>query len=784
MKALQILGSGVLNALHAIPLATEPDDYIAIVLTNSRKRMTNMEFYTKVAGVTFSNTGMNTENRQRIIARLSRDGILKHGTELTLRRDSANPYDANAVAVLAPDGRQLGFLPREVAAMTSPDMARGARYKAYVEAVTGGDANTLYGINLKIVKEEAHTTPASKTTPFIYSDRRRNKSKSDFVIENGALIRYTGSGGDVVVPEGLKSIGQNAFDGCMGLTSITLPKGLKSIGNSAFNGCGGLKNITLPEGLQRIGNDAFIWCRELRRITLPEGLLSIGWNVFHWCSELTSITLPEGLKSIGNGTFAGCTGLKSIRFPKSLQSIGNYAFAGCVELTNITLPEELKSIGWKAFAGCVGLKRIKLPKSLQSISDDAFYRCENLTIYASGISHAAEYAREHGIPIIIEPMVSQAITPKESSAGVLQGIAAPKLLSIKNDLVIENGALIRYTGSAEDVVVPEGVQRVGDGAFDGCRGLTSITLPEGLQSIGNRAFCECGGLTSIALPEGLQSIGDSAFYGCMRLTSITLPKSLRSIRNSAFDWCKNLTIYTSAGTYAAKYAREHGIPLITEPREFQVAVSKGNSTSISKGIATPNILKNKSDFVIENGTLIQYTSSGGDVVVPEGVQSIGDGAFDGCRGLTSITFSEGLQSIGDRAFCECGKLTSIALPEGLQSIGDSAFYGCTELTSITLPMSLQSTSDSAFDWCKNLTIYASAGSYAAKYARGHGIPLITEPRNIQAVTPKESSVGISKGNANPNLLVCPDCGGTVSRRASACPHCGCPIAIILEEQEN
>ena len=113
-----------------------------------------MEFYAKVAGVTFSNVGSNTENRQRIIAQLSRKGILEHGTELTLRRDPTNPYDPNAVAVIAPDGRQLGFLPRDVAAKASPDMARGARYKGYVEAVTGGDADSMYGINLKIVKEE------------------------------------------------------------------------------------------------------------------------------------------------------------------------------------------------------------------------------------------------------------------------------------------------------------------------------------------------------------------------------------------------------------------------------------------------------------------------------------------------------------------------------------------------------------------------------------------------------------------------------------------------------
>ena len=114
-----------------------------------------MEFYTKVAGVTFNNEGRNIENRQRIIAELSRKGVLKEGTELTLRRAPSNRYDSNAVAVLGPDGRQLGFLPRNVAADVSPNMMNGFHYKAFVEAVTGGDAESNYGINLKVVGDDS-----------------------------------------------------------------------------------------------------------------------------------------------------------------------------------------------------------------------------------------------------------------------------------------------------------------------------------------------------------------------------------------------------------------------------------------------------------------------------------------------------------------------------------------------------------------------------------------------------------------------------------------------------
>ena len=108
-------------------------------------------FFTKVAGVTFNNTGSNTENRQRIIAELLRKGSLEENAGLDLVREPENPYDPNAIAVIAPDGRQVGFLPQDVAQTVSPNMENGKHYRAYVASVTGGNADSFYGINLKIV---------------------------------------------------------------------------------------------------------------------------------------------------------------------------------------------------------------------------------------------------------------------------------------------------------------------------------------------------------------------------------------------------------------------------------------------------------------------------------------------------------------------------------------------------------------------------------------------------------------------------------------------------------
>ena len=94
--------------------------------------------------------------------------------------------------------------------------------------------------------------------------------------------------------------------------------------------------------------------------------------------------------------------------------------------------------------------------------------------------------------------------------------------------------------SRYSVVVKEGVTSIGDYAFRGCTGLTSVTFPEGLTSIGHRAFFECTGLTSVTFPEGLTSIGEGAFSGCSGLTSVTFPEGLTSIGDRAFFECTGL----------------------------------------------------------------------------------------------------------------------------------------------------------------------------------------------------------------------------------------------------
>ena len=178
-------------------------------------------------------------------------------------------------------------------------------------------------------------------------------------------------------------LGDGAFSGCSGLTSLTLPSSVTSIGDNAFSGCSGLTSLTLPSSVTWIGWDAFTGCSGLTSLTIPSGVTWIGYYAFEGCSGLTSLTIPSSVTSICGGAFRGCSGLTSLTIPSSVTSIGDWAFNGCSGLTSLTIPSSVTSIGNYAFSYCSGLKSLTIPSSVTSIGNYAFVGCSGLiSIYA------------------------------------------------------------------------------------------------------------------------------------------------------------------------------------------------------------------------------------------------------------------------------------------------------------------------------------------------------------------------------------------------------------------
>lgn len=189
----------------------------------------------------------------------------------------------------------------------------------------------------------------------------------------------------VVIPSTLydyyvTSVGDSAFFGCTGLTSITIPNSVTEIENSAFSGCTGLTSITIPNSVTSIGGWAFSSCTGLTSVTIGNSVTSIGEAAFYGCTGLTSITIPNSVTRIGFGAFSGCTGLTSVIIPNSVTSIEEGAFSGCTGLTSITIPNSVTSIEYGAFSGCTGLTSVLIGNNSELSMDDAtFFGYANLT---------------------------------------------------------------------------------------------------------------------------------------------------------------------------------------------------------------------------------------------------------------------------------------------------------------------------------------------------------------------------------------------------------------------
>ena len=446
-------------------------------------------------------------------------------------------------------------------------------------------------------------------------------SAGNCLIETQSKTLILGFKNSIIPTDGsVASIGEYAFDGCTGLTSITIPDSVTSIGDYAFTGCTGLVDIAVAKGnakyhssgdciietnsrtlvlgcqnsvipsdgsVTRIGDNSFYYCEQLHSISIPDSVTSIGEWAFFYCTELTSITIPDSVTSIGNCAFQNCSGLTSVTIGNGVTSIGYSAFASTAwynnqpnglvyagkvayeykgtmpDNTTITLKEGTLGIAGCAFDHCKGLTSITIPDSVTSIGEGAFAYCTEL----------------------VNITVADGNTKYHSAGNCLIETESKTLIAgCKNSIIPADGSVI---------------------------------------SIGWYAFSGCTSLTNIAIPDRVISIGWYAFLGCTSLTSITIPDSVTSIGEGAFAYCTELV---------------------------NITVADGNT---------------------------KYHSAGNCLIETESKTLIA-----GCK--NSIIPADGsVMSIGSFAFSGYTELTSVTIPDSVTSIGESAFYFCYRLTNIT-----------------------------------------------------------------------------------------------------
>ena len=396
------------------------------------------------------------------------------------------------------------------------------------------------------------------------------------------LINYPAGKKDssYVIPEGIRTIREKAFYGCLNLCELTIPDSVTEIESGAFEcsslisdeygtikyvdgwvvGSGHTANVVLKDGTRGIAFEAFSGDGIIEKVTMPDTVKYINGCAFENCTNLSEVLLSSSLENIERGAFLNCSNLADIVIPDSVISItsdafyntallnkqntpvkyagkwvitaedcdkivikdgtkciASYAFSRCTSLTDITIPDSVTMIGDYAFATCNSLTEIKIPNNVKSIGGCVFWFC-----------------------------------------GSLKNVTIPDSVTMIGDK-----AFFGCT-SLTDITIPGSVTMIGNAAFVGCKSLTDITISDGVTMIGNKAFSGCTSLTDITISDGVTSIGGSAFYNCPKLLDVTIPDSVTNIGDYAFGFDENdekidgFKIYCYGGTAGEQYAKDNG----------------------------------------------------------------------------------------------------------------------------------------------------------------------------------------------------------------------------------
>lgn len=538
---------------------------------------------------------------------------------------------------------------------------------------------------------------------------------------------------EVIINENVSTIKGNVFKHCPSLESIRVNGNTHyssklngtqlnciSNGGTIITGC---KNTKLDNTtLKIIGDESFVGSG-ITTLVVPQNISSIGEYAFENCTALTSVSIPKSC-TIGDYAFTDCTALESVT--TSSGTIGKQAFSDCTSLSNVTIGDKITQIDNYAFMGCKSLKTITIPASVTSIGENAFLNCyllaevydlrSNSTLKAG--DQDSGYLAYYALYVYHSADETSKITTDENGYKIYT-----------ND---DEKILVEYTGTATNLVLPEGITKIKQQAFYNCTSITSITIPASVTKIESRAFEGCDSLESLivdsnnetyysennciirtyntelvagckssVIPTDVTQIGQYAFYNCHNLQSVTIPDSVEYIFSYAFGYCTGLTNVTVGsgikimhigafvectnlsyvnytGTIDSwaeiDFKTGTGIPNSSNPASFAGALHINNELVTTVNLTTATKISAYAFNEFKNIT---------SVTMGDSVKSVGESAFYGCEQLTSVIFSNCSQTtIHSYTFSNCYNLKTLVIPASIKTVKSYAFFNCANLKNV------------------------------------------------------------------------------------------------------
>lgn len=348
----------------------------------------------------------------------------------------------------------------------------------------------------------------------------------------------------IIVPEGVLSIGDDAFTWNVMLESVVIPDSVVEMGRNPFAYCYRLKEIVISpqhssfeivdgvllskydrrliwyppkqeeeytiENVKTIDDYAFARRENLRKVIIADGVVEIGQEAFEGCKNLTDVEIADSVQMISAGAFRFCDQLARVTFKDggndNAVSIGACAFADCPKLERVILSPNINDIGFYAFYECDSLKSFVIPSSVISVGVNPFQGCD----------------------VLSEIIVNELHPTLEVLNGVLYSKNEKELICYPMGL------------NMTDYRIEKGTKSIGSEAFHGCGKLERIYIPDSVEEIESYAFHGCKSLKDITIPNSVRKIEEAIFLGCDTLDNLTIPGSVRKVKRIASKGLKNI----------------------------------------------------------------------------------------------------------------------------------------------------------------------------------------------------------------------------------------------------